>query len=193
MTPEPAGERSRRPLLRQLHKRKLVQWAIAYVAGAWLLLQVIDVVGPRWGLTEFLSRSLDVVLVVGFAVTLVLAWYHGEQGRQRVSGVELLILAALALLGGIGLRLIDVEEAAPPEIVETAEPAAATPVEVPVEVEARELDEAKETSRVASEPALEEAAPLGRKTARRKPARREPKPRPERSREGTTVILDPWK
>ena len=113
MAPEAAGESILRRLLRQLRERKLVQWAIAYVAGAWLLLQVIDIIGPRWGMTDPMSRMLDVVLVVGFAATLVLAWYHGEQGRQRVNGVELLILASLLLLGGIGLRLVEVEQGGP--------------------------------------------------------------------------------
>ncbi|MGB5734897.1 MAG: hypothetical protein WBM40_10705, partial [Thiohalocapsa sp.] len=80
---------------------------------AWLLLQVVDIIGPRWGMTDTASRMLDVVLVVGFAATLVLAWYHGEQGRQRVNGVELLMLSALLFLAGIGLRLIEVDPAEP--------------------------------------------------------------------------------
>ena len=33
-------------------------------------------------------------------VALVLAWYHGERGAQRVSGTELLILALLLAMGG---------------------------------------------------------------------------------------------
>lgn len=109
MAPENPDESFLRRLLTQFRSRKIVQWAIAYGAGAWLLLQVFDTIGPRWGLTELMSRTLDVVLIVGFAATLVFAWYHGEQGRQRVSGVELLILGALLFLGGIGLRLSTVE------------------------------------------------------------------------------------
>lgn len=98
-----------RHLLTQLRNRKMVQWVVAYGAGAWLVLQVVNTVGPRWGMTESMSRVLDVVLIVGFAATLVFAWYHGEQGRQRVSGVELLILGALLFLGGMGLHLSTVE------------------------------------------------------------------------------------
>ena len=113
MSPDTGGHAPIHRLLSQLRKRKLVQWAVAYAAGAWLLLQVVDIIGPRWGLTEGMSRTLDVVLMVGFAATLVLAWYHGEQGRQRVNGVELLILATLLLLGGIGLRLVEIEDTGP--------------------------------------------------------------------------------
>jgi serine/threonine-protein kinase len=110
MVPETPYDPPLRRLLTRLRDRKMVQWAIAYGAGAWLTLQVIDTVGPRWGLTESMSRTLDVALAVGFAATLVLAWYHGEQGRQRVSGMELLVLGALLLLGGIGLRLTTTKE-----------------------------------------------------------------------------------
>ena len=39
-------------------------------------------------------------MIVGFFVTLVLAWYHGERGAQRVTGTELLILALLLAIGG---------------------------------------------------------------------------------------------
>jgi serine/threonine-protein kinase len=120
MARETPGESSVRRLLRQLRKRKMVQWAVAYGAGAWLVLQVIDIIGPRWGLTDVMSRTLDVVLVAGFAATLVLAWYHGEQGRQRVSGIELSLLGALLLLGGIGLRLVAVEEGEPTMASNTA-------------------------------------------------------------------------
>jgi len=97
-------------LLTQLRNRKMVQWVIAYGAGAWLVLQVVDTVGSRWGMTESMSRTLDVVLVVGFAATLVFSWYHGEQGRQRVSGIELLLLGTLLFLGGLGLRQVAVED-----------------------------------------------------------------------------------
>jgi len=85
---------------RRLRERKLVQWAVAYLAGAWLLLEVTDVVGDRFGLTDALYRVLVVAAAVGFFVALVLAWYHGEKGRQRVSGPELLILALLFAVGG---------------------------------------------------------------------------------------------
>jgi TolB-like protein/Tfp pilus assembly protein PilF len=36
----------------------------------------------------------------------VLAWYHGEKGRQRASGVELLILAGILVIAGTGVALL---------------------------------------------------------------------------------------
>jgi serine/threonine-protein kinase len=48
-------------------------------------------------------RALHVLLIAGFFITLVLAWYHGEKGRQRVSGPELLLIALLLGIAGGGL------------------------------------------------------------------------------------------
>ena len=83
-----------------LKERKLVQWAIAYVAAAFALLQGIDIVAQRFNWPEAVERGLIVACCVGFFVTVVLAWYHGERGAQRVSGTEILILALLLALGG---------------------------------------------------------------------------------------------
>jgi TolB-like protein/tetratricopeptide (TPR) repeat protein len=93
--------------IENFRQRKMVQWALAYLASAWLVIQLIDVLGSRWGVTSTMARIVDVVLVIGFLVTLVIAWYHGERGEQGVSGVELLIIAALLGVGGIGFSLMD--------------------------------------------------------------------------------------
>ena len=86
--------------LQRLRERKLVQWALAYIAAAFALIQVLDIVAQRFGWPEYSVRLIIIVLTVGFFVTLVLAWYHGERGAQRVTGTELLILALLLTIGG---------------------------------------------------------------------------------------------
>ncbi len=84
----------------RLKQRKLVQWAVAYIAAAFALLQGIDIVAQQFGWPEGLQRGITLALVLGFFVVLVLAWYHGERGEQKVSGVELIILAAVLAVGG---------------------------------------------------------------------------------------------
>src|SRR6476469_4658561 len=86
--------------LQRLKQRKLVQWGVAYVAAAFALLQGIDIVAQQFGWPEVVRRGITLALVVGFFVALVLAWYHGERGAQRMTGTELLILALLLALGG---------------------------------------------------------------------------------------------
>jgi TolB-like protein len=86
--------------LDRLRQRKIVQWALAYMAGAFALLQAADIIGQRFGWADGVLRGLIVVLAVGFLVALVLAWYHGERGAQRVTGIEVSLLALLLAIGG---------------------------------------------------------------------------------------------
>ena len=87
-------------LWQRLKQRKLVQWAVAYIAAAFALLQGIDIIAQQFGWAVGLQRGITLALVLGFFITLLLAWYHGERGEQKVSGVELLILAAVLAVGG---------------------------------------------------------------------------------------------
>ncbi|MGH8162983.1 MAG: tetratricopeptide repeat protein, partial [Rhodanobacteraceae bacterium] len=87
--------------LQPLKQRKLVQWAVAYVAAAFALLQGLDIVAQRFAWPDWIERALILAACIGFFVVLVLAWYHGERGAQKVSGAELLILALLLSLGGL--------------------------------------------------------------------------------------------
>jgi TolB-like protein len=84
----------------RLKQRKLVQWAVAYVAFAFALIQGVDVVAQQFGWPEGMRRGITLALVLGFFVVLVLAWYHGERGAQRVTGTELLIITLLLAVGG---------------------------------------------------------------------------------------------
>lgn len=86
--------------LARLRQRKLVQWALAYVAFWFAFLQGIDIVATRFDWPSAIERFLILVVAIGFFVALVLAWYHGERGRQRVGGTELVIIALLLAIGG---------------------------------------------------------------------------------------------
>ena len=116
--------------LERLKERKLVQWALAYAAAAFALLQGVDIVAQRFGWPESIERGLIVALAVGLLVTIVLAWYHGDRGAQRVSGTELLILALLLALGGALLWRI---AAAPPNVAaaDAAKPLAMPSTPIP--------------------------------------------------------------
>jgi tetratricopeptide (TPR) repeat protein len=84
----------------RLKERKLFQWALAYAAGAWALLEGVDLVGGQFDWPQRLLQSITILVAVGFFVVLVLAWYHGEKGQQKVSGKELAILTVVLGLGG---------------------------------------------------------------------------------------------
>jgi TolB-like protein/Tfp pilus assembly protein PilF len=108
--------------LLRLRRRKIVQWALAYVAGAFALIQVVDIVGQRFGWPAGIMRGGIIALAIGFFVVLVLAWYHGEQGAQRISGVELMILALLLAIGGVVLWHVGQNPQATPDAAATTTP-----------------------------------------------------------------------
>ncbi len=91
--------------VQRLKERKLVQWSLAYLAGGWLVLQVLDVTAEPWGLSNGLIRTIQAALVFGFFVTLVLAWYHGERGQQGVSRSELMMLGGLLAVSAVILMV----------------------------------------------------------------------------------------
>ncbi|MEE9579015.1 MAG: hypothetical protein V3W24_05510, partial [Gemmatimonadota bacterium] len=107
-------------VFQRLTRRKIVQWAIAYVAGAWLLLEVLGFVAENFGWPAGIVRGATVFLGIGFFVTLVLAWYHGEKGQQRATGFELLIIAGLLLVAGAAVAYVS--RGSEPEEPETGVP-----------------------------------------------------------------------
>jgi len=50
-----------------------------------------------WGLPVSIQRGISLTLALGFLPALVVAWYHGEMGRQRICGTEVCILGALTV------------------------------------------------------------------------------------------------
>jgi adenylate cyclase len=96
-------------LLERLKERKIVQWALAYLAAAFVVFQSIEVMAEPWGIGPGLQRAIHILLLIGLFVVLILAWYHGEQGRQRVSGPELLIIAVLLVVAAGVISLLSPE------------------------------------------------------------------------------------
>ena len=78
----------------------MVQWGIAYAAGAWGFLQGLEYVSGLLSWPDQLQKVAGLALLIGLPIVLVLAWYHGDRGEQRVSRTELAILTLLFMLGG---------------------------------------------------------------------------------------------
>jgi len=87
-------------LWNRLRRRKVVQWGIVYAAGAWGLLQGLEYVTSTFDWPRQVQQFATLGLLIGLPVVLVTAWYHGDQGRQRVSAAELIIITLLFLVGG---------------------------------------------------------------------------------------------
>ena len=93
MTDTPT-ERGAESTWTRLRRRKVVQWGVAYVAGAWGLLQGLEYFIRTFDWPEQLQQLATLALLIGLPIVLVLAWYHGDRGEQRVSTPELAILTS---------------------------------------------------------------------------------------------------
>jgi len=60
----------------ELKKRNVYKAGVAYLVTSWLLLQIVDVVGPGLGWDESVTTLLLKILIVGFPIALVLAWLY---------------------------------------------------------------------------------------------------------------------
>lgn len=121
-----ADETAVQSLWSRIRHRKVAQWSLAYLAAAWGLVQGVEFAVATFHWPEALTRMVAVTATVGLPVTVVLAWFHGDRGHQRVVRAELLILVALLLGGGLLVRQVAVQPPAEKDLAaprKAAEPA----------------------------------------------------------------------
>ena len=73
--------------------------ALTYAAAAWGFLQGLEYLSETYGWSAQLRQFAVLALLIGLPIVLVIAWYHGDRGHQRVSRNEFAILALLITLG----------------------------------------------------------------------------------------------
>lgn len=86
-------------LFSELRKRKVITTAAIYVPGAWLVAEILVFLADRLGAPQWVGDVIAVLFVLGFPVTLLLAWLFDltRDGVKRTSpGTPLGIVALLA-------------------------------------------------------------------------------------------------
>ena len=58
----------------ELSRRKVIKVAIAYVVGAWVVIQVAETVFPNIGLPDSAVTLVIGLVAVGFPLALILSW-----------------------------------------------------------------------------------------------------------------------
>jgi len=84
----------------RLRRRKVVQWTLAYAAGAWGLLQGLQFVVDAFEWPNRVLKLGTVAALVGLPLVVAIAWFRGERGAQKVTRTELAVVTLLFLLGG---------------------------------------------------------------------------------------------
>ncbi len=61
-------------LFEELKRRNVLRVAIAYLAGGWLLVQIVDTISPAFNLSDSAVRVTVIVFAIGLIPTLIIAW-----------------------------------------------------------------------------------------------------------------------
>ncbi len=77
-------------LFEELKRRNVFRVAIAYLAGGWLLIQIVETVFPAFGLGDFSVRVTVIVFAIGLIPTLIIAWAFEltPEGLKKDSDVD---------------------------------------------------------------------------------------------------------
>ena len=72
-------------LFAELKRRNVVRVVLAYLAGAWLLIQIADTVFPAYGAPDSALTILITLLVIGLIPVIVVSWAFEltPQGLKR--------------------------------------------------------------------------------------------------------------
>lgn len=107
-------------LFNELKQRNVFKVAIAYTVVGWLLIQVAEVVAPQMNLPEWTPRMITFVVMLGFPVSLVMAWALEltPEGIRKSSGSNTSVYAIAAVLLALSFYwFLNKAEQAPPATV----------------------------------------------------------------------------
>lgn len=89
-----------------IKQRNIGRYLLAYVAGGWLVLQVIDQLIQNSVIPPISYRATLVLFICGLPSTLIISWFHGEKGHQEVPRIEKVLLSGIALTAVVASSLV---------------------------------------------------------------------------------------
>ena len=111
----------------RLKHHKVIQWTLAYAAGAYTLLHGVQMLSEALQWPHAIARILSLVLLLGVPVAATVAWYHGAKAQHRVSGPELTIITLLLIIAAAVLWAIGRTPSEHAAVVAVSAPAGAAP------------------------------------------------------------------
>src|SRR5712691_10173523 len=110
-------------LFAELKRRHIYRVAAAYAVVAWVLIQLVNNVAPALRLPEWAPTLVIVLLLVGFPITLLIAWMRelapadGTTARAVTSKLDWVLIGALVVV----IALMSYQQLAPPRNAATQE------------------------------------------------------------------------
>ena len=103
----------------ELQRRKVYRVAAAYIIAAGFIIQISSAVFPAWELPNWAFRLVVVLLLIGFPITLILAWAYdvtpqgiratptpSTPGSHRRRNVIMLVATGVIISAGAGFFLL---------------------------------------------------------------------------------------
>lgn len=85
-------------LVSELKDRRFVPLLTGYLAGGWVVLEVVDQLTGNEILPALFYPVALTLLICGIPAVAVVAWFHGARGDQRPPPREIAILGAIAMI-----------------------------------------------------------------------------------------------
>src|SRR5258705_8965161 len=116
-------------LFAELKRRHIYRVAAAYAVVVWVLIQLVNNVAPALRLPEWAPTLVIVLLLVGFPITLLIAWMRelapADGGTARAATTKLDYVLAAGLV--VVIALVSYQQLAPSSGARTAQQAGVTP------------------------------------------------------------------
>ena len=93
-----ASDQGSESLWGALKKRRFAQVLVSYIVGGWIVLQVVDQLGQNAVLPAVAYQVALALFLVGFSAVGVVAWFHGERGRQKFRKLEATLLGLIVVV-----------------------------------------------------------------------------------------------
>ncbi|WP_419162106.1 CsgG/HfaB family protein [Candidatus Palauibacter sp.] len=112
-------------IVEKILKRRMLQIALVYLGAGWLCVEISDFIVGNYGFSRKILDTVVFLSILGFPAFLIIGWFHGEKGPQRIRRAERWLLVTLASLGAIGTYRIATAGPTEAAVEAAAVPAAA--------------------------------------------------------------------
>jgi tetratricopeptide (TPR) repeat protein len=87
---------------RELSKRHVLRTAVLYLGAAWIALEFIGFLVDTYAIQRSILDVSLLFLGIGFPIAVIVSWFHGAGGRQRIVRLEVVLVGLLLLGGALG-------------------------------------------------------------------------------------------
>ena len=112
----------------RLREKHIFRTAFIYLGGAWAAMEAIGFFVDNYGWSRTVLDVAVLLIILGFPAALIIAWYHGEAGKQQVQKTEASLLLTLAVLAAVGTFRLSTAAEDPARSNPAAQGTAAIPV-----------------------------------------------------------------